>query len=83
MSTTITLTPDLEKVVLQKAREQGMAPEAIVLNAIRESLRLKASDLAARLQPRDEWEKRLLSVGTPCGVSVSDEALSSEGLYDE
>ena len=32
--------------------------------------------------PRDEWERRLLAIGTDCGVSLSDEALSSEGLYD-
>jgi len=75
---TITLTPDLEKVVLQKAHDQGTTPEAVVLSAIREKL-----GQATILDPRDEWEKRLLSVGTPCGVSVSDEALSSEGLYDK
>ena len=40
LSMTITLTPDLEKVVLQKARDQGITPEAIVLNAIREKLGL-------------------------------------------
>jgi hypothetical protein len=79
---TITLTPDLEKVVLQKAHEQGSTPETVVLNAIREKLGPKSLDLAGILEPRDEWERRLLSVGTPCGVSVSDEALSSEGLYE-
>ncbi len=79
---TITLTSDLEKVVLQMAHDQGTTPEAIVLNAIRENLRPGPSELARILQPRDEWERRLLSVGTPCGVSASDEALSSEGLYE-
>jgi hypothetical protein len=80
---TITLTPALEKVVLQQAHEQGTTPEAIVLNAIREKLGLGLSELAPNFEPRDDWERRLLSVGTPCGVSVSDEALSSEGLYDQ
>ena len=32
--------------------------------------------------PRDDWERRLLTIGTDCGVSLSNEALSSEGLYD-
>ena len=82
LSMTITLTPDLEKVVLQKARDQGITPEAIVLNAIREKLGLGPPVRPSIIEPRDEWERRLLSVGTPCGVSVSDEALSSEGLYD-
>ncbi len=80
---TITLTPDLEKVVRDRAHDQGTTPEAVVLNAIREKLGLAPPDLMAILVPRDEWERRLLSVGTPCGVSISDEALSSEGLYDE
>jgi hypothetical protein len=79
---TITLTPDVEKIVLQKAHEQGTTPEAVVLGAIREKLGLGPSGLARVLEPRDDWERRLLSVGTPCGVSVSDEALSSQGLYD-
>ena len=79
---TITLTPDLEKVVLQKAHDEGTTPEAVVLNAIREKLGPGPSELAKIIEPRDEWERRLLSVGSPCGVSISDEALSSEGLYD-
>jgi hypothetical protein len=36
----------------------------------------------AALQPRDEWESRLLTVATDCGVALSNEAVSSEGLYD-
>jgi hypothetical protein len=34
------------------------------------------------LQPRDEWERRLLSAASDCGVALSNEALSSEGLYE-
>jgi hypothetical protein len=79
---TITLTPDLEKAVLQKAHDQGTTPECVVLSAIREKLGLEPFELTSVPEPRDEWEQRLLRVGTPCGVSVSDEALSSEGLYE-
>jgi hypothetical protein len=79
---TITLTPDLEKSVLQKARDQDTTPEAIVLGAVREKLGLAAAPLPRNPEPRDDWERRLLRVGTRCGVSVSDRALSSEGLYD-
>ena len=35
-----------------------------------------------RLEPRDEWERLLRSIPIDCGVSLSNEALSSEGLYD-
>jgi hypothetical protein len=34
------------------------------------------------IQPRDEWERRLLGIATNCGTSLSNEALSSEGLYE-
>ena len=33
-------------------------------------------------EPRDEWERRLRQAALNCGVSLSDEALSSEGLYE-
>ena len=32
--------------------------------------------------PDDEWLRRLRAIATDCGVSLSNEALSSEGLYD-
>ena len=35
------------------------------------------SDLA-----HEEWMRRLRSIASDCGVSLSNEALSSEGLYD-
>ena len=34
------------------------------------------------LEPRDEWERRLLSAASDCGVSLSNEALSREEMYD-
>jgi hypothetical protein len=33
-------------------------------------------------EPQDEWERRLRALAMDCGVSLSNEALSSEGLYD-
>jgi hypothetical protein len=33
-------------------------------------------------ESQDEWERRLREAASDCGVSLSDEALSSEGLYD-
>ena len=32
--------------------------------------------------PRDDWERVLLGVATDCGVSLSDSAVSSEGIYE-
>jgi predicted DNA-binding antitoxin AbrB/MazE fold protein len=36
----------------------------------------------APLEPQDEWEQRLLSIAKDCDVSLSDSAVSSEGLYE-
>jgi hypothetical protein len=74
----ITLGPDLEAALTELARQQGIAPEVLALNALRE--RFLAPGL--RSQPRDEWGRRLRSAATDCGVSLSDEAVSSEGLYE-
>jgi hypothetical protein len=79
---TITLTPDIEKAVIERANEQNTSPETIVLDALRAKFRSDPVRDVKELEPRDEWEALLLSIGTPCGVSPSDEALSSEGLYD-
>jgi len=33
-------------------------------------------------EAREDWLRRLRSAATDCGVSLANEALSSEGLYD-
>jgi hypothetical protein len=75
---TITLGPDLEAALNEAARRQGVAPDVLALNVLRE--RFLAPSPA--IQPQDEWERRLLSLARDCGVSLSDEALSRELLYD-
>ena len=74
----ITIEPDLEAALNDLARKQGIAPEALALNALRERFLAPA----LQLQPRDEWERRLLAAATDCGVALSHEAVSSEGLYE-
>jgi hypothetical protein len=74
----ITLGSDLEMALVEEARRQGVAPEALALRALRE----RFLGPAAWDEPRDEWERRLRRVATDCGVSLSDTALSSEGLYE-
>jgi hypothetical protein len=73
----ITLSPDLEAALNDLARKQGVAPELLALQVLRE--RFLAPAL---VPPRDDWERRLRSAATDCGVSLSNEAVSSEGLYD-
>ena len=74
----ITLGPELESALNDLARKQGVAPEVLALNALRERFLAPA----LRVQPRDEWERRLLEAASDCGVALSHEAVSSEGLYD-
>jgi hypothetical protein len=73
----ITLDPELAATLSEQARRQGIAPEVLAVNALRERFLATAA-----LQPRDEWERGLLAAARDCGVSLSDSALSSEGLYD-
>ena len=74
----ITLESDLESALNEAAHQQGVAPEVLALNALRE----RFLPPALRIQPRDEWERRLLEAATDCGVTLSHEAVSSEGLYE-
>jgi hypothetical protein len=74
----ITLGADLESALNDLASKQGIAPEELALNALRE----RFLSAAIRIQPQDEWERRLLEAATDCGVALSHEAVSSEGLYE-
>lgn len=73
----VTLDPKLETAVQEQAHRQGVAPEELVLSILRE--RFLA---VALLKPRDDWERGLLGAARPWGVSLSNNALSSEALYD-
>jgi hypothetical protein len=74
----ITLSQELEAALQQEARLRGIAAEDLAVNTLRDQF-LTAQ---TRVQPRDEWERRLLGLAKDCGVSLSDEALSREAMYD-
>ena len=73
----ITLGPELEAALTEQARRQGVAPEVLALDALRERFLPPAA-----LQPQDDWERGLLEAARDCGVSLPDSALSSEELYE-
>ncbi len=73
----LTLDPDLAAAISDRARRQGIAPETLALNALRERFVAPPA-----LEPRDEWERGLLATARDCGVSLPDSALSSESLYE-
>jgi hypothetical protein len=74
----ITLDPELETALNEVASHQGVPPEQLALNALRE----RFLGTSSPLQPQDEWERRLLSVAKDCGVSLSNAALGREELYE-
>ena len=74
----ITLDSQLETALKEQARQQGIAPEALALSVLRERFQGTSP-----LPPsQDEWARLLRSAATDCGVSLSNEALSREELYD-
>jgi hypothetical protein len=73
----INVDVELEKALKELATRQGIAPEELALSTLR-----KQFLLAAKLLPRDEWERGLLAGARDWGVSLPDSAVSSEGLYD-
>ena len=80
--TVITLTPEIEQGVTERAKELGTTPERLVLDKLREEF--APVDYRDSLPPpRDDWERDLRSIGTPCGVSLTDEQVSREALYED
>jgi hypothetical protein len=73
----ITLEPELEAALSEVARRKGVAPEVLVVSALRERFLTPTPP-----QPRDEWERRLLGLAKDCGVSLPDQAVSREVLYE-
>ena len=70
----INLTPELEAAINEQAKRIGSTPEQVALGALLRRF--------IRIEPRDDWERGLFEAASDCGVALSDEALSSEGLYD-
>jgi hypothetical protein len=74
----ITLDPKLEAALNEMAQRKKVAPEVLALEALRDHF-LAATPVD---KPEDEWLRRLRRIATECGVSLSDAAVSSEGIYE-
>ena len=72
----LNIASDLEAVLNEEASRQGMTAEELATNVLRERF------VRPLVQPRDDWGRRLLAGSCDCGVSLSNEAVSSEGIYD-
>jgi hypothetical protein len=74
----VNLTPQLEAALVELARQRGVVPESLALEALRDRFLPKMPPV----EPRDDWERRLFGAALDCGASVPDSALSSDGLYE-
>lgn len=73
----ITPDPELEAALTAAAQKQGVAPDALALQALRQ----KFLPRPLPFEPQDEWERRLLAIGQDCGVALPDSAFLGEELY--
>lgn len=73
----INVDTSLAAALDDEARKQGVTAEELALDILRARF---LPDPA--LQPRDEWERGLLAAARDYGVSISNEALSRDELYD-
>lgn len=78
---TITLTPEIEQQLTEEAQTKGTTPEALALTKLRLPAPIDYRDTLP--PPRDDWERELRSIGVPCGISLTDEQVSRDALYDD
>jgi hypothetical protein len=81
MTLTIELPPEVEEALRDEAKSRDSTPEELAAEAVRQRFAGRSKHDPSRLSS-EERLALLRSIGRPAGVSVPDEALSSEGLYD-
>jgi hypothetical protein len=74
----IKLSPQLEAALNNQARQRGVTPEELALDALEK----RFVGIASSIEPSDDWERRLFGAAIDCGVSIPNTALSSDGLYE-
>jgi hypothetical protein len=77
----ITLPQRLEAILVARANERGITPEALAADALAQTFDKVTSRPDRRLSP-EELVARIQSVAIDAGVSLSDRDVSSEGIYD-
>jgi hypothetical protein len=77
----VALNPELEKVVKAQAERTGKTPEEVVDEALRRGLLPHDRDQSP--PPTDEWEALLRSIPVRTGVSLTDEQVSRESIYED
>lgn len=78
---TLTLTPELEQILVREAKQRGTTLEALAFKKLRSPAPIDYRDSLPL--PRSEWQRRLRNIGIPCGISLTDEQVSRDSLYDD
>jgi hypothetical protein len=73
----ISIGRELETALNEQARRQGVSPEDLAVAVLQDRFLAGSAE-----DSRDNWERRLRGLAVDCGVSVSDAAVSSEGIYE-
>lgn len=77
----VALNSEMEKAVKEQAERTGKTPEEVVNEALRRGL---LPDYREQLPPpRNEFERRLRNLALPAGVSLTNEQLSRETIYED
>lgn len=77
----ITLPQQLEAVLVARAKQRGVTPEALAAEVLQQQLEQPSQ------AEHEEWMQRVRALAVDTGYKVTDSAardraLSSEGLYD-
>lgn len=87
MSITLELKPDVEARLTEQAERQGVPLEKHLESVIDDYLSEKQEDSPSQTLSGDEWEKKLMELGTSSSAAkappLSDEAMSRESIYRE
>jgi hypothetical protein len=77
----ITLPPQLETVLVARAKQRGITPEELATEVLQRQLEQPSA------VSHEEWMRQVRALAVKTGYTVTDSAarnraLSSEGLYD-
>jgi hypothetical protein len=78
MTTTIHLDRELAERIEAEAKKTGKHPHGLALEVLRE----RFPRPIPTPEEHEEWVRRLHEIGIDCGVSLPNEALTSEAIYD-
>ncbi|MFM8728681.1 MAG: hypothetical protein ACKON9_26585, partial [Planctomycetaceae bacterium] len=77
-SMTITISPGLEAALIERSHGHGVSPHDLAAKWLADIFQ----NGSTTPEPLDAWERRLVSLGLPCGVGHTHEDLGREKIRD-